>query len=507
MKIKHIFFAATSSVVLATQFSCSLDTEPIDSYSEITEGVTETGQKVVFKDKAAVESHMQTMYKLMRDRQEHWYLDRLLIGDAHADNAYGGTTGAEVIPFENNSIEGSNSVLARDWERFMADIAVANKLICNVDTVNDNSFSAEERASYKAQSKIFRAMILFDVVRLWGDIPVVTEVPGDITAENIEEMYPLYFPSQKTEKEAYQQIESDLLDALSAAPANNASDKTLFTKSVARALLAKMYAEKPLRNYANVIRYCDELKADGFDLVEDFSDLFGMNEAVTDAKVRNTKESILEAQFFSGSGNWVTWMFGKDLVNPNNNWSWAKWVTPSRDLIKLYQTEGDVKRFNESVVYYSCDWSNYYPADNYPFMYKNRSAYSSIIKYRYADILLLKAEALLMQDAPDLNAAADIIDQIRKRAGLGKLPSAVRADKESLLEAYLKERRMELAFEGERWYDLVRLDKVEEVMNSVYKKDSGRKTQINPFTNYSYRLPIPQTVLDKNDNLVQNPGY
>ena len=66
---------------------------------------------------------------------------------------------------------------------------------------------------------------------------------------------------------------------------------------------------------------------------------------------------------------------------------------------------------------------------------------------------------------------------------------------------------MELAFEGERWYDLVRLDKVEEVMNSVYKKDSGRKTQINPFTNYSYRLPIPQTVLDKNDNLVQNPGY
>ena len=52
------------------------------------------------------------------------------------------------------------------------------------------------------------------------------------------------------------------------------------------------------------------------------------------------------------------------------------------------------------VVYYDCNWSNYYPSDNYPFMYKCRSANSSIIKYRYADVLLLKAEALIMQDTP-----------------------------------------------------------------------------------------------------------
>lgn len=507
MKLRYLLPGIGIAVASLATTSCSLDREPLDSFSDITEGELPTGEKVVFKDKAAVASHMKSMYQLMRDRQEHWYTDLLLIADAHSDNAYGGTTGAEVIPFENNSIDGSNSVLARDWQRYMADMGVATRLICNVDSVVDSSFSQEERNTYKAQAQIFRAMVMFDVVRLWGDFPIVTQTPGDITADNIEEMYPVYFPKQNTELEAYQQIEKDLTEALQYAPDNNPADKTLFTKSVARALLAKIYAEKPLRNYENVIAYADAVKADGFELVNDFSDLFGMNESVTDAKMRNTSESILEAHFYPGSGNWATWMFGKDLTNPSNNWDWAKWVTPSRDLIRAYQNEGDQIRSKESIVYYEAKWSNYYPAANYPFMYKLRSAYNSIIKYRLADILLLKAEAMIMKDAPDLEGAANIIDQIRKRAGLGKLPVSVRTNKDAMVEALLKERRLELAFEGQRWFDLVRLDKVEEVMNAVWKKDSGRKAMVNPFNQYSYRLPIPQTVLDKNENMVQNPGY
>ena len=499
---------ACGMLLLACTTSCDLDYNPIDSYSDITEGVQDnTGSDVIFKDKASVESHLQGMYKLLRDRQEHWYLDKLLIGDAHADNAYGGTTGAEVIPFENNSIDGANSVLKRDWDRFMEDIAVSNRLIVGVDQISD--LSDQEREYYKAQGKIFRAMIMFEMVRIWGAFPVITSVPGDITSDNIEDMYPVYFPSQNTEEEAYQQIEKDLIEALNS-PAvlnNNSSNKTLLTKSVAHALLAKVYAEKPLRNYNQVIAHVDALQAEGFGLVEDFNDLWGTNADNTDCKMRNTKESILEAQFMPGSGNWCTWMFGRDLANWDSNFTWAKWITPSRDLISLYQAEGDTERFNESVVYYSCNWSNYYPSDHYPFMYKCRSAYNSIIYLRYADILLLKAEALLMQQNPDLSGAADIVDVIRQRAGLSKLPADIRSNKEALLEAYLKERRMELAFEGQRWYDLRRLDKIEEVMNAVYAKDSGRKTQVNVFSHHSYLLPIPQGAIDQNENLVQNPGY
>ena len=389
----------------------------------------------------------------------------------------------------------------------MEDIARANKLICNIDYVDDGSLTSDDRASYKAQAEIFRAMVMFDMVRIWGDIPVITTVADDITSENIDEVYSQYFPSQNTELEVYRQIEKDLLDAVLYAPDNVPGNKTLFTKSVARTLLAKIYAEKPLRDYGKVVQYCDEVKADGFELVKDFSDLFGMNEAVTDAKMRNTSESILEAQFTPGAGNWCSWMFGRDLVNWDTNFTWAKWVTPSRDLINVFKQEGDEIRFNESVVYYECSWSNYYPSDNYPFMYKCRSANSSIIKYRYADVLLLKAEALIMQETPDLEGAADIIDEIRERAGLEELPYSVRSSQEAMLDALLKERRLELAFEGQRWFDLVRLDKVEDVMNSVCSRDSGRKGLLYSYDKNSYRLPIPQSVIDANDNIKQNQGY
>ncbi len=80
-------------------------------------------------------------------------------------------------------------------------------------------------------------------------------------------------------------------------------------------------------------------------------------------------------------------------------------VTPSRDLISAFKQEGDEVRFKESIVYYDCNWSNYYPSDNYPFMYKCRSANSSIIKYRYADVLLLKSRSTDYAGYADLEGA------------------------------------------------------------------------------------------------------
>lgn len=492
-------FSVAATLTLAT--SCSLDYEPLDTYSDVTEGVTEDQEEIVFKDKAAVESYMKSLYKKMTDRQEHWYLDVLLIAECHSDNAYAGTTGAEVVPYEDNSIEGSNTVVNRDWNRYLADAADATKMIINLDKVQDNSLSVAEQNTYSAQARIFRAMVWFDMVRLWGNIPVIKTSAGNITAENIEEMYEAYFPVQNNETEAYQAIEEDLLFAEKYAP-EVSGDKTLFTKGVAHALLAKIYAEKPLRDYSKVIGYADKCTNE-YSLVEDYSTLFAVSE--TFEPVRNTSESILEAQFFTGSGNWCTWMYGNPVDNPGNNFTWAKWVTPSRDLTNLYVANGDTKRYNESVAFYPCTWSNYYPADNYAFMNKCRSSYSSIIKLRLADILLLKAEALIQNG--DLNGGADIIDQIRKRAGLAKLPNTARSNRESMINALLDERRMELAMEGQRWFDLCRLNKVEEVMNAVYSKDKGRHAQKSPFNEYSYKLPIPQAAIDKNDNLVQNPGY
>lgn len=198
-------------------------------------------------------------------------------------------------------------------------------------------------------------------------------------------------------------------------------------------------------------------------------------------------------------------MFGRDLTSYDFYFTWAKWITPSRDLIKAFDDEGDVIRKNESIVYYACTWSNYYPASNYPFMYKARSAVNSIIKLRLADILLLEAEAKV--NLGNFDDAIELVNQIRNRVSLPNLPSSIKSDKTAMANAVLKERRLELAFECQRWFDLCRNDKVESVMNAVYAKDSGRLAQKKTFDKNSYLLPIPQTALDKNNNLIQNPGY
>ena len=511
MKVNYILI-----IFIGLLSACSLDYEPIGAYSEITEGLEEESATVIFRDKAAVLSHRQVLLDMYKNGQEHWYLDMLLLAESHSDNAYAGSPNAETTPFEVNSIEGSNTNLRRDWNGHMGNAARTNLMIAGLEQINDPSLTAAEKQQYTAEAKILRAMIYFDMVRIWGNVPLITTVAGDITSETIKDVYPAYFPPQTDELTIYEQIEKDLLEALEHAPNNNTEDKTSLSKSVVRALLAKIYAEKPLRDYDKVIRYADELVNDGFALVNDFSDMFGVtltdpsqppsqeNRAL-DAKARNTKETIYEAQFFANNANWVTWMCGRPLNDWTFYFTWAKWITPSRDLIKAFQSEPGDKRYSETVVFYSCDWNIYYPANNYAFMYKCRSGYNSIIKLRYADILLLKAEALI--DKGDFNGAATILNQTRNRAGLGNLPSSATSNKNAIMNAYLKERRLELALEGQRWFDLVRLDKVEEIMNAVYAKDEGRPAQVYPFDKLSYLLPIPQDVIDQNPNLVQNPGY
>lgn len=505
--MKKIILCAASVILLA---GCSLnDYDPVADYSDVTEGKTADAKEPEFADGESVRSYMVSLRDTYKNAQEHWYLDCLLIGDAHSDNAYAGTTGAEVIPFEVNTIDGGNSVLYRDWERHLGTIAAANKIITHIDDVSNQDLSATTKQQYISEAKILRAMAMFDMVRIWGNIPVITSTAEQITSDNVEDVYSSYFPTQSTGMEAYQQIEKDLLEVLANPNAltNDPTDKSQLTKSVARMILAKVYAEKPLRDYSKVIQYVDQLTADGFSLDTHYGDLYDMNEAGTDIANRNTPESIYEAHFATGNGNWVTWMFGRNLLNLDQNFTWAKWVTPSRDLINLFQAEGDTQRYNEAIVYYECAWSNYYPSSSYPFMYKIRSDVSSMIKYRYADALLLKAEALIMGEPMNLGAAATIINQIRHRAGLANLPASATSSQESMLQAYMNERRMELCFEGERWYDLVRLDKVESVMNSVFSKDSGRLAQRRLYSSNNYLLPVPQMAIDANPNLVQNPGY
>ncbi len=509
MKLKYIFNILALSLMTA---SCGLDYEPVSDYSDVTEGEIENPEEeIIYQNRADAESALTALYEDIRGNQNYLQLDYLLIGDVHSDNAYAGTTGSEVVDPATNDLNGTTLCVNRDWDYYMLQAAKCTKFIVGIASVGDGSLTDAEINTMRAQAEIFRAFIWFRMVRMWGNIPIITTVPKDITSENIQESYESYFPAQNTESEAYEYILKDLEDAYRYAPEGN-GDKTRFSKDVARALLAKVYAEKPVRDYSKVIQYVDELTARGYALCPEYGDLFNIDGAVKDGFTAtplysNTVESILEIHYPVGSGNWASWMYGRTLEDWDYSFSWAKWITPSRDLISAFDKIGDNKRKEQCVVYYDCAWSNYYPSDNYAFMYKVRSGYANIYFLRYDDLLLLKAEALINGTNPDLAGAADIIDQIRTRAGVAKLTAAEKSNKDNLFKAYVNERRLELACEGERWYDLVRLDLVEEAMAAAQRSDSGRLPLAVPYTANSYLLPIPQNVLDTNPNVVQNPGY
>ena len=121
-KISYILFAAAT---LSFMISCSLDRDPVSEFSERTLGSQSdtASSRIKYKDRQAMYAVYSQLYNIMRDRQEHWYLDYLLFGETRTDNAYAGTVDAEVVPVETNSLDATNIDIARDWNCYLEDIA------------------------------------------------------------------------------------------------------------------------------------------------------------------------------------------------------------------------------------------------------------------------------------------------------------------------------------------------------------------------------------------------
>ncbi|MCA1745939.1 MAG: RagB/SusD family nutrient uptake outer membrane protein, partial [Bacteroidales bacterium] len=98
--------------LLAFTSACSLDEDPISEFSEVVVGSTDdSGDRIRYKNRSEALTAYEGLYNTLKDRQEHWYLDYLLLSEVRSDNAYAGTTGSEVLPVENNSLDGGNSVV------------------------------------------------------------------------------------------------------------------------------------------------------------------------------------------------------------------------------------------------------------------------------------------------------------------------------------------------------------------------------------------------------------
>ena len=493
-------------VALLSLSSCELDLYSPTSFNKgniETSGEGDTESQ--YTSRADMENLRNSMYNdWVKDIQEKGLLDWLIYSEVRADNAYCGTNTAEIMALEANKQDGSNKNVIRDWEWYQTQVSNANQTISNIDRIceEDSDMTTAERDQWKAEALIWRAFNFFRLTQLWGDAPMVLEIPPVITVENVAEVYPLYYPDRTSMEDIYNQLVTDLTWAVQYAPKLNPSNKQLMSDVFAYSILAHVYAEKPIRDWAKVIEYCKVIEDSGLSLEPEYGDLWAYDE--TDAK-RNSVESIFEVQWTSkAAGNWVFMMFHRNAYDPDASYDWAKWCTPSRDIIQAYDDEGDAVRKNASIVWDSCGWSNYYDSDNYAFMHKCPTNVSSIIVYRLAEIYLLHAEALCCSG--DLPGAATFVNKVRARAKLGNLPSAASASQGAMLDAILKERRLELAFEGYRFFDLRRHDKIIEVHDSMNAKDPYWQDR-KPLTESRYFLPVPTTALDNNPNMEQNPGY
>ena len=450
-----------------------------------------------------MESLRNSLYNSwVKDIQEMGLEDWLVYSETRADNAYCGTNTAEIMALEANKQDGSNKNITRDWNWYQTQVSNANQIICNVDRIQaeDASMSTAERDQWKAEALIWRSFCFFRLTQLWGDAPMVLEIPPTITVENVEQVYPLYYPDRTPMNDVYAQLVEDLTWAAQYAPKSNPSNKMLMSDAFAYGLLARIYAEKPIRDWSKVIQYCNQIEGMGFSLEPEYGKLWSYDD---DDAYRNSPESIFEVQWTNkASGNWVYMMYHRNAYSPNDSYSWAKWTTPSRDLIEAFQKEGDEVRYKASIVWDSCGWSNYYPSDNYAFMHKMPTNVSSILVMRLAEIYLLHAEALACTG--DLAGATEYVNKVRTRAKLAGI--AVPASQDAAIDAILKERRLELAFEGFRFFDLARHDRIYQVHDSMNAKDSYWQ-QRKPLTETRLFLPVPTTALDANPNMSQNAGY
>jgi hypothetical protein len=493
-KIRYISLLLLGILVLNQSCEEFLDEDPLSDITEDMLGIDpDASDTVKYKTAAQAEALLAAAYQDYNN--EFYQLDVYIYNEAQSDNAYAGEPKAQTTTIDNFSIDASNGNVSRDWRYMYNQIAKCNSVIEWAPKITDLALTDARKNEMVGEAKTIRARCYFNLVRIYGDVPLVLKEIPSISNKNLEEIYPLLYPERKTSEEVYNQIISDLTEALSGVK-DYSSNKAIVSKAVVNATLAEVYATKQPVDWGKVKQYASAMTGDArYGLYDNYDDNFAV--AADKSKLTNEhgKESIFEIDLtaWSTGGNWGAQMFyGKD---------WKKFNTPSKDLVKLFQDEKDSVRFKSTIKWEDVTgvWTDiYWPASNYPFAYKMRlEEKGNIVMLRLPAVMLLLAEA--ENELGNLEAARLLVDKVRNRA---KMNGTAAVSKDAMRLAIEKERRLELAFEGYRWWDLKRTGRAIQVMNSA--KDIHNTYNV---TERKLVWPVPQSERDQNEKLTQNPGY
>lgn len=386
--------------------------------------------------------------------------------------------------FRDYTVTATNSGVLNFWNDLYSAIFQANIVISKLEGASlDETYKTQTRA----QMQFLRGLYYFNMVRLWGAVPLVTTPISGETAFGL---------GRTPEADVYKQIVEDLKYAAANLPEPGAELAGRATKGAAKTLLGKVYLTLGDKTAAtSVLKEVFDQYGKGakYDLLPSFSSLWGNS-----TSNKNTKESIFEIQFKGGVGNPYSTYW--PAFAPFENFAITKYgggmnmVTD--DLYNEYET-GDPRLdasfytgYMKNGVFVPVKFNKKWVDLTAPLDGGTEACNNNFILLRYADLLLMLTEA---------TGDVQYLNQVRDRVGLPRYGTAGYPAKYNTVElATEHERRVEFALEFHRWFDLKRTGRAVTVLTS-----KGKVLDANKLL-----LPIPQYAINQNPNLnPQNPGY
>ncbi len=470
---KVIIAAITLSMGTAFLSSCEdrLELKPQQSLST----------DLAFLDKRSAEGSLIGVYSAVQDLEVFGAIPQT-IADYQSDNVeFIGSfpTFQEIFQYNTLSDNGSISTM---WADNYRAILAANAVIKNVPGVNDPTFTAAQKAQFVAEAQFLRAIVYFQLVNNFAQpiniggasalgVPLVLEpFEGEVD-----------FPARATVGEVHLQIKADLEAAAAALPAAYTGDFTRgrATSGAARGMLARLHLYRG--EYAQAASFANQvISSSTYALASNYAFYNGLTSEDVFTVIMTAIDNSR-----TGTGGWASYYSPAEVG--------ARGDCPiSTNLIAAFQEEAGDRRFAltrrgaNGMLYTTKFPDAVNNTDNAPVM-------------RVTEMYLTAAEALAEQNGVN-QAAIDLMNPLRIRAGLPTWSVADFASKEAFVTAILKERRKELAFEGHRRMDLLRKGLPLRPAGDV---NAAQAAAGQPKT----ILPIPQREVDLNENLQQNQGY
>lgn len=468
--MKKLFITVFGTLALA---SCNnfIDLDPVSQQSANT----------FYKDSLEIDQALTAAYNALQSKEQYGGDGYPCFMEVPSDNTWDRNTtmdGGAYASFDNFNVDPTNAQLERTWIACYDGIQRCNIVITRLSN-NDGNISEDFKNRKLGEAYFLRALTYFNMVRMWGDIPLITE---EVTNVN-----DAFNHTRTSTEEIYQQIIADLQFASDNLPASyDNANIGRATKGASQTLLAKVYLTR--HDWQSCLTLLNTVISSlQYRLLDNFADVF----AVTN---KNNAESIFEVQF-DGTAEGQGYPGQDPLISGSdvNN-------LPSDNLLALFEANQD-DRYAASVIDMGTQGWRLYKWHGTKGT--NNGMNFNIMVLRYADVLLMASEAMneISFGNPD---APEYLNQIRRRSHASEYTYTELSNQEAFREAIAKERRLELAFENQRWFDLLRTGKAIEVMKHC---EDGSIFKLNIQT-HQLLFPIPQNQIDASGNkLTQNEGY